>query len=81
MCYEKEKKRESTRNRGEVHHVKCCKCMSPATVCIKCFGSTQNLISSLAKQKRRAAVKHMSFGQEVLCKVADVYTVYRDVPE
>lgn len=26
---------------GKVHSVKCCKCMSPAMVCIKCFGSTQ----------------------------------------
>lgn len=45
------------------------------------FGSTQNLISSLAKAEtlRRAANKHMRFGQEMVCKVADVYTLYWDV--
>lgn len=78
MCYKKKKKRESTRYRGKVHNVKCCKCMSPATVCIKCFGSTQNLISSLAKEEtlRRAVDKHMRFGQEMVCKVADVYILF-----
>lgn len=81
MCYKKKKKRESTRYGGKVHNVKCCKCMSPATVCIKCFGSTQNLISSLAKAEtlHRAADKHMRFGQEMVCEVADVYTLYWDV--
>lgn len=26
---------------GKVHRMKCCKCMSPAMVSIKCFGSTK----------------------------------------
>lgn len=30
---------------GKVHSVKCCKCMSPAMVCIKCSGSTKRRMS------------------------------------